>query len=274
MQILDGGFGAYSNEYADTKGCYNLIVKHMRLELGVHVLVDTFNRNLKEELFTWFENVQEIDHWLDCLEISLLVIERVVRRDWASFSHTASLEPDEVISGINGRLQEAGIGYQFVSGEIVRIDSTLIHSEIVVPALSLLGEARFIAADQEYRAAHEAYRHGRLEDCIASCGKAFESVLKVLGAGRGWGIRDGDTASTLINAAVKARFLASYSQASLNNLVGLLQSSTPTVRNNAGGHGAGAAPRVVPAHLAALQLHQTAATIIYLVEQDKALANP
>jgi hypothetical protein len=132
----------------------------------------------------------------------------------------------------------------------------------------LLNNTRFAAADKEFREAHEAFRHGRLEDCIVGCGKALESVLKVIGASRKWAINDNDTANKLIQAAVGAGFLPSYSQAALDHLSGLIGSSTPTVGNKVGGHGAGGAPRAVPRHLASFQLHQTAAVILFLAEQD------
>jgi hypothetical protein len=83
-------------------------------------------------------------------------------------------------------------------------------------------------------------------------------------------IRDNptDPASRLIQPAVEAGFLADYSQTSLNNLKGLMESSTPIVRNKAEGHGAGADARWARAHLAACQPHQTAAAIRFLAEQD------
>ena len=123
------------------------------------------------------------------------------------------------------------------------------------------------SANSEYRSAHEAYRHGDLEHCLVDCGKALESVLKVIGRKRGWKFNDTDAASKLILAAVDAGFLAAYSQAALNHLKGLIE-STPTIRNKMGAHGAGISPRVIPQHLAAFQLHQTAAVILYLAEQD------
>jgi hypothetical protein len=78
-------------------------------------------------------------------------------------------------------------------------------------------------------------------------------------------------ASKLIQAAVEGGFLATYSQASLNHLKGLMESSTPTIRNKEGGHGAGQAVRDVPSHLATFQLHQTAAVILFLAQQDAAV---
>jgi hypothetical protein len=137
--------------------------------------------------------------------------------------------------------------------------------------LRLLDEKRFSSANKEYRSAHDAYRHGQLEDCLVDCGKALESDFKVIGRKRAWKFNDTDNASRLIQAAVDAGFLAAYSQSSLNHLKGLIETSTPTVRNKMAAHGAGAHPRVVPRHLAAFQLHQTAAVILYLVEQDSSL---
>ena len=132
--------------------------------------------------------------------------------------------------------------------------SGYMHKEVVLPALMLLRDPKFATAEKEYLEAHEAYRHGRLEDCIVSCGKAFESVLKVIGRGRGWPVQENDPASKLIQAAVTAGFLPNYSQTSLNSLKALMESSTPAVRNKVGGHGAGVTPRQVPSHLAAFQL--------------------
>jgi hypothetical protein len=210
----------------------------------------------------------DIDHWLDGLEICLRVIDTWIRKDWHIFQNAVETSPDDAIAEVNARLQEAAVGYQYVSKEIIRIDSLFIHRELVVPALNLLHDPRFKAAEQEYRDAHEAYRLGKLEDCIVSCGKAFESVLKVIATKRSWAIKDTDPASRLIQAAVDAGFLAPHSQTSLNHLKGLMESSTPAIRNKQGGHGAGATPRAVPRHLAAFQLHQTAAVIVFLAEQD------
>jgi len=133
-----------------------------------------------------------------------------------------------------------------------------------------LGDPKFAAAEREFLAAHEAYRGRRFEDCIVSCGKAFESVLKVIGKHRGWPIKETDPASKLIQAGVDAGFLAHTFRHRLNSLKALMESSTPTIRNKVGGHGAGVTSREVPVHLAAFQLHQTAAVILFLAEQDAA----
>jgi hypothetical protein len=100
------------------------------------------------------------------------------------------------------------------------------------------------------------------------------TAVKVIGSARGWPIKDNDSASWLIQAAVDGGFLAPYSKAALNHLWGLIESSTPTIRNKMGGHGAGSTPRTIPTHLASFQLHQTAAVILFLAEQDAHLEGP
>ncbi|WP_375460884.1 STM4504/CBY_0614 family protein [uncultured Enterovirga sp.] len=269
VQIIKDGLGPYYDSFGNTASgpLYDFIVKQVRRDVGVHQLVG-HARHPEAELFKWLEEVNTTDDWLDAVELSLKVVDRVVKAHPNTYSETEAA-PDDTIQEFNARMQEAALGYQYVSGEIVRADSFHLHREVVVPALTLLANPRFQAAEQEYRSAHHAFRHGELEDSLVDCGKAFESVLKVIGTARRWPINDSDPASKLIQAAVNAGFLATYSSASLNHLKGLLESSTPTVRNKQGGHGAGVSPRTVPRELAALQLHQTAAVILFLVELDR-----
>jgi hypothetical protein len=247
------------------------IVRYLRKEFGVHELSETVFDNAQRELFQWVENVSDIDSLLDGLEKSLQTIDVVIRSDLSYWNSIGCVDPDMVIAEFNARLQEAAIGYQYVSGNIIRVDNGYLHAKVVLPVLELLGEPIFGVPDKEYREAHEAYRHSRYEEAIRGCGNALESVLKVIGQKRGWVIGANDPASRLIKAAVDAGFLPPYLQNSLNHLVGLIESSTPTLRNKSGGHGAGATPRNVDGHLAAFQLHQTAAVILFLAEQDKAL---
>jgi hypothetical protein len=273
IHIFSDAMGDYgeSNYGADHSKCYDDLVKFLYKEFGVFKLVDGYPENSREEFFRWIQSEPDIERLLDGYEFGLRVIDRYIRREWATFRHSVEMPPNNAIAEANARFQEAGVGYQYVSGDVIRVDSEIIHKEVILPVLKLLHDPIFASAEKEYLEAHEAYRHGRLEECIVSCGKAFESVLKVIGAKRDWVIKENDPASKLIQAAVESGFLATYSRASLNHLKGLMESSTPTFRNKAGGHGAGQVARDVPTHLAAFQLHQTAAVILFLAEQDAAL---
>lgn len=273
IQIIQDALGAdldvrgYSSPLV---GVYEELVRLMRREVGVHQLVPHV-RSAPHEYLKWLEAEPRIERWLDGVELAFRAADILVRDRWREYKDNVRSEPDKAIEELNARFREDGFGYQFVSGEIIRFDSLHAHQEIVLPALELLRDQRFAAANQEYRDAHAAYRADNLEDCLVGCGKALESVLKVIGHGRGWSISDSDPASKLVQAGVAAGFLPAYSIASLNHLKGLIESSTPTVRNRMGGHGAGTTPRSVPRHLAAYQLHQTAAVILFLVEHDASL---
>jgi hypothetical protein len=59
-------------------------------------------------------------------------------------------------------------------------------------------------------------------------------------------------------------------QTEFTGLRTILEGGVGTVRNKAGGHGAGENKREVPRHVAAFQLHQTAAAILLLVEAAEA----
>src|SRR5207245_1716762 len=97
-----------------------------------------------------------------------------------------SMTATEAIQELNFRLQQAGVGYQFESGEIIEVNSQYIHAQAVRPALALLLDPRFAGPHQEFLHAHECYRKARagnakgLEDAIATALKAYESTLKVI----------------------------------------------------------------------------------------------
>ena len=66
------------------------------------------------------------------------------------------------------------------------MDSELIHTEIVKPALELLNQRNYAGAQQEFLKAHEHYRKGNAKEALNECLKAFESVMKAICDKRGW----------------------------------------------------------------------------------------
>jgi hypothetical protein len=243
----------------------------MRREIGVFNLPPSKGYEDSDvEFFNWFLNADQLDILLDGIEIGFRAIDRSVRANQYEFSEYVAIRPDEAIAELNGRLREAKIGYQYQSGQIVRLDSQIAHSEIVVPALRLLQDRRFANAEREYLAAHAAYRGNDFETCLLECAKAFESVLKVIGTRRGWA-GSSDTVSRLIDAAYAADFIPAPMQAEFTALRSLLSGGVPVLRNKMSGHGAGTQTRIIPEHFAACQLHQTAAVILFLVRQDQSL---
>lgn len=81
----------------------------------------------------------------------------------------ASAIADDAIRELNHRFQEHGVGYRFENGRIVRVNSQLIHSEVVKPALTLLGQKQYAGAQEEFLRAHEHYRAGRAKEALNEC---------------------------------------------------------------------------------------------------------
>ncbi len=262
VQIITEGLGVY-NEYSAGSGYWSFLVEQMREEKGVFRLVDR-DYHQDDEFCNWLLNERDIPTFLDGVELAMRAVS----------AHKGEYQKDEaknLIDEMNARLQEAAIGYEFQSGNIIQIDKQIIHNQVVLPALRLLHDSRFAGANDEYLKAHEFFRNGDYESCIIECGKAFESVLKVIGTARSWGITPNDASSKLLAAAYSSNFVPQYMQGQFSALRAMLESGVPTVRNRMAGHGAGGQVRQVDKHLAAYQLHQTAAAIVFLVEHDKAI---
>jgi hypothetical protein len=163
------------------------------------------------------------------------------------YKHNNHVEasPDEAIEELNQRFKENAIGFQYEQGDIIRVDSTYVHSEIVKPALSLLWNTKFDGANEEYLKAHDHYRHGRNKECLTECLKAFESSMKIICKEKGWALNQNDTAKKLIQTCFQNNLVPSFTQNQFTSLQNLLESGIPTIRNNLGGHGQGQVPQEV-----------------------------
>lgn len=241
-----------------------ITAKFMRREKGVSQLHEDAYNGVEDEFMSWFLEEREIDFVLDAVEL----LSKMSR-------HMSQYKADEFARGmsiINARFLESAIGYQVDSGQVIQISSQLVHSEVVVPALRFLSQVKYKTADEEFRKAHDEYRAGEYEDCLVDCLKSFESVLKVISAEKRWGTPENATAKQLIQAAYDNQLVPTYTQNEFSGLRSILEGGVPTVRNKAGGHGQGTAPRQLPQHLAAFQLHQTAAAILYFVQSADQIA--
>jgi hypothetical protein len=251
---------------------YRHIVEELRKELGRYQLNNIpYNQDPREEAFNWFLAAPELDYCLDLVEIAFRIIDVWVRENSYRFSEYWRSDPDDAIAELNARFLEAGIGYQFEAGQVIRVDSQLIHAEVVKPTIALLRAPEYAAVEQEFMEAHRLYREGDYEKALTECCKAFESTLKVITTKRGWTVAPPGTSKPLLDAVFNNGLVPEYTQGEFKSLRAVLESGIPTVRNKASGHGAGTAPRVVSQELAAFQIHQTAAAILYLVQAEQNL---
>jgi hypothetical protein len=171
-------------QYEDLPGPFRVQVVHMwRTALGtlrerhpLRLTVPASNRywsaihdDLSRELGVFTLDENEHDPFSSCVGYllksdtngALDIIEatfRLMDEDARNLSPSERAEsgitqdPDDAIQELNFRFKEHGIGYEFVSGELVRIDSQYIHTEVVKPAISLLQEVGFAGAVDEFSA--------------------------------------------------------------------------------------------------------------------------
>lgn len=236
------------------------VVEILREEQGVESLFRSYIDNDRAEFDGWFKVNDNIDAALDAVEIVTRICTYYAQR---GYENTIS-GVDKHVATLNNRMLETEFGFQVENGTIIELSSQFAHAEIVLPALHLLSADRFATADEEFRKAHEEFRNQSYADCITDCGKALESMFKVIAAERGWaGVSNNSPLAKLIEAAAVNNLFPGYMEEQLKGLRALLQ-GPGTVRNKDGAHGKGNAPSNASRDLAAYQLHQTAAALIFL----------
>ena len=265
--IFNSVFDPENNQYTwELFGKINVVLCR---EYGVVYLGDTPPdpwENPYKTVITTVLNRANTDQVLDLVELALnSAIADSLAGGWYAF--TSKIKAG--IAELNIRFREHGMGYQFESGKIIRIDNQVVHAAAVQPALRLLAAPEFAGANQEYLSAHEHYRHGSTKECLTDCLKAFESTMKVICAKRGWAFKPTDTAKPLLDVIFQNNLIPAFMQSHFTGVRATLEAGVPTVRNKLGGHGQGATPVEVPDSLAAYALHLTAANILLLVQAEK-----
>ena len=251
--------------------CYEQIVDTLRREYGVFELVKRrYDWSYGDELRAFFLQEPLTERALDVIELSF---------GWVAMSHRVVDPIDEgdqvnrakdAVQELNGRFQEHAIGYRFEKNRLIRIDSEYIHSQVVKPALRLLGGSGYSGALDEFLKAHEYHRKVDTKAAMNECLKALESVAKAVCDRRKWSYSKRATAADLLQTCFDNELVPTFWQSQFSSLLSLLKSSVPTGRNRLSGHGQGARPVEVPKHLAAYLLHMTAAAIVFLIEAEAA----
>ena len=81
------------------------------------------NANSDVEYMTWLLNESDMDLFWSGVELGLRSVDVVVRRQPWQFESVTQLSPDDAIAEFNARLLEARIGFQYESGDTIRVDS-------------------------------------------------------------------------------------------------------------------------------------------------------
>ncbi len=269
-----GDADEYQNRFLGAHNAYKIITETLCREYGVFKLAEAQeygDRHYFKELVAFILQEQKTEKVLDAVELSFKVIDRMTRDYNHLHRQQASEIADDAITELNTRFQEHAIGFQFIDGEIIRIDSKLIHAEVVKPALTLLHKKEYTGAQAEFLKAHEHYRHGNTKEALTECLKALESVMKAICGKRKWQHSPNATCSALIQCCFDNGLVPVFWTQQFSALRSTLESGVPTARNKLSGHGQGSAIVTVPQHLVAYVLHMTASAIVFLVESEQSL---
>ena len=259
--------GSFGDLWGAAYEAYQDIHDALCREYGIFALGE--EKNLFERVGNFLLKEEDMEKTLDVIELSFLYIDRVVRNQ-PNIYLRPKISPDEAINELNYRFREHGVGYQYESGKIIKMDSQFIHSEAIKPTLIMLSAPMYEGANEEFLKAHEHYREGRYKECLNECLKAFESCLKTICKKRKWHY-DGekDTANNLIQIVLRNGLIPTFMESHFSGLKSALQSGLPTIRNRRAGHGQGPEKVVVPEYVAAYALHLTASNILLLAKADE-----
>ncbi len=251
--------------YTDAEPIWEFVCNTLCRELGVFHLGSSSRATPYGQCKNFLIETST-DGVLDIIEPTFRCIARSELADRRFSRASITQDAGNAVKELNHRFREHAIGYQFVEGEIIRVDSQYLHAEAVKPALSLLRVVGFQGASDEFLEAHEHYRKGESADAIADALKAFESTMKVICDSRGWSYSAGATAKTLTNIMLNNGLIPRFMETHLSGLRNTLEAGLPVVRNKLGGHGQGKEPREVPIYFAGYALHLAATNIVFLVE--------
>jgi len=266
----------HPREY-DANGClrvFGQIESMLSREYGLFNLASTpiaLNETADERVIDFLLKEPDHERVLDVVEISFRLVDYLLSSSFEWQARISQEACDGAVAELNARFREHGIGYQYESGEIIRVDSQLIHAEVVKPALALLTANEYAGANAEFLKAFEHYRKGDTKECLNECLKAFESTMKAICTKRKWVFKRTDAAKELIDVCLKNNLMPPLIQSHIGGVRAALESGIPTIRNRLSGHGQGAQVVDVPPHYASYMLHLTATTIQFLVESEKAL---
>jgi len=274
VHIIKDTFGKDISSYSNISSeAYQYIHKALCKEYGVFTLKQHAKSDA-EAVLGYLLNCDDYERCLDVIEFFFRFIQNYVAANYYKYklNTTSSQEPDDAIEELNKRFKENGVGYEFASGELIRIDSQFIHSETVKPVLSLLKSNKvYSGANQEFLKAHEHYRHKRYKECLVESLKSLESLMKGICKQHSWDFKESDPAKKLINICLYQKLVPEYLQNQFSSLRVVLESGVPTIRNKEGGHGQGADVTTVPKHFASYTLHLTASNLLFLMQCNEQL---
>ncbi len=254
-----------SNNY---EKLWDILFDRFAREKGVKLDIEEAEwGNYGERSFEKYIEVSNNIDFLDMMDFVFHIIDDGFRK--IQFERDSELDVKEIvdkaIEELNYRFKQHNLGYEFVNGEVIRIDNKILHQEVIKPSLKLLYEEGFEGAEEEFRKAFEYRRKGDNKYAILEAGKAFESVMKTICDKKGYTYNKAkDTAKKLIEILESNNFYPSYMSSHMASLRTTLE-ELPTLRNKTAGHGQGSAVTPISDDFAEYALNLAATNIVLMV---------
>jgi len=236
-------------------------------ELGVNTLSEEYNATFFQKCQS-FLLISAVENVIDIIELSFKIIDVNMRNlDFMDkqMEHIDQAADDAIIE-LNHRFKEHGVGYEFINGEIIRIDNEFIHHEAIKPAINLLYDGDFEGASDEFFNSHEHFRKGEYKEAIVDALKSFESTMKTICEKKSYTYdKTKDTASKLISILILNGLIPEYLTTHFTGLRTTLEAGLPTVRNKTSGHGQGINTIDIPEYFVSYAINLAATNIVFLV---------
>ncbi|MGA3826185.1 STM4504/CBY_0614 family protein [Pseudomonas chlororaphis] len=244
----------YYKPFSVCNQIFKAVVKTLRLEYGKRRISSAEENDEYHELVSFIKNEENVDRLLDAIEL-------IVANVSGYSGYDESLV--EFVGDLNIRFREHAVGYEIINGEVVRVDSRFMHSQVVKPSIQFLNQPGFEGAQQEFIRAYEYYRHARHKEAINEAVKSVESTMRAICTARNWRFKTSDSAKRLIVVCQENNLFPSYYQSHLAALASLME-GVVSIRNNESAHGQGPKVREVDADIVAYGLHMAAAAVLML----------
>lgn len=210
---------------------------------------------------------------IDIIELSFIIYKKHYAKYGWNPNHyymRSTQTFDEAIKELNYWFKDNNLGYEFINGELIRIDQTHMHEEVVKPAITLLFEEDFEGPAEEFLNAHKAYRKGDYKNALVEALKSFESTMKTICDKKGYTYNKGsDTAQKLITVLFDNNLIPEYMRNHFSGLRATLEAGLPTVRNKQAGHGQGSASIKVEPYFVEYAINLAATNIVFLIKAYK-----
>lgn len=167
------------------------------------------------------------------------------------------ISPDCATNKLHRRFRGHSVGYRYKSGQMICVDSQIIHAETERPALHMQSSPIYKVPNAASLSAHAHCRKGRYKERLNDCLKAFESCFKTFCRRRGWTCTEKANFGRLIQIVFDKDLIQPFMKSHFSALKYTLKSGLPPMRNKLSAHGQ-ADETTVADYMAAYTLHLTA----------------